>query len=84
MPGHKKNTPDPREADSLDPATDGEIEQLLGFKPEFLQAGEVASAESGGNRGRTLWMVMMPWVLLGVVGIGILESVWAWLCGRAW
>jgi hypothetical protein len=73
--------PDLRETDNLDALADGEVEQLLGFRPTFLSAGAGEEAGIAGERARREWTV---WALLGLFVLAVGESVWAWFCGRAW
>jgi hypothetical protein len=73
--------PDLRETDNLDGLSDGEIEQLLGFRPVFLQAGSGAEQMIATERSKREWTV---WLLLVLFVVAAGESVWAWFCGRAW
>ena len=73
--------PDLRETDNLDALSDGEIEQLLGFRPVFLAGGSGAERAIATERSRREWTV---WVLLALFVVATGESVWAWFCGRAW
>jgi hypothetical protein len=68
-----------RESDDLTTLGDGEVEQLLGFRPVFLQASAVDSVAN--ERARREWTV---WVLLALFVLLVGESVWAWFCGKAW
>jgi hypothetical protein len=71
--------PDLRESDALDPLTDPEAEELLGFRPVMVLAGaeEALTAE----RSKREWTV---WVLLVMFVLAVGEAGWAWLCGKAW
>jgi hypothetical protein len=73
--------PDLKETDDLSSLTDSEIEQRLGFQPVFLKAGTGAEGEIATERDRREWTV---WVLLGVFVVACGESIWAWICGKAW
>jgi hypothetical protein len=73
--------PDPKETDDLTCLTESEIEQRLGFKPVFLKAETGAESEITTERDRREWTV---WVLLVLFGVACFESVWAWICGKAW
>jgi hypothetical protein len=73
--------PDLRETENLDALSDGEIEQLLGFRPVFLQAGSGGEQAIATERSRREWTI---WILLALFALAIGESVWAWFCGRAW
>lgn len=74
-------TPDLRETDNLDAMTDGEIEQLLGFRPVFLQAGSGAEQAIATERSKREWTIG---ILLVLFCLAVGESVWAWFCGKAW
>jgi hypothetical protein len=72
--------PELRETDNPDALTDGEIEQLVGFRPVFLQAGSGAEQAIATERSRREWTVGLLLVLF-LLAVG--ESLWAWYCGRA-
>lgn len=71
--------PDLRETDDLATLANPEIEQLLGFRPVFLDAGVPESL--GTERAKREWTV---WLLLALFILAVGESVWAWFCGKAW
>ena len=73
--------PDLREADNLDASSDADLEQFLGFRPVFLQAGSGAEQMIATERSQREWTI---WALLIVFGLAVGESFWAWMCGRAW
>ncbi|CAN5465742.1 hypothetical protein BH11PLA2_BH11PLA2_29380 [soil metagenome] len=73
--------PDLRESDNLEAFTDQEIEEKLGMKPVFLNAGTGAETQIAGERSRREWTV---WVLLVLFAVAVGEALWAWLCGKAW
>jgi hypothetical protein len=72
-------SPDLRETDDLTSLSNGEVEELLGFKPVFLEAGTPEGITT--ERARREWTV---WVLLALFLLAVGESVWAWFCGKAW
>ena len=72
--------PDLREADNLDASSDADLEQFLGFRPVFLQAGTGAEQMIATERSQREWTI---WALLIVFGLAVGESFWAWTCGRA-
>lgn len=71
--------PNLTETDDLTSLTNPEVEQLLGFKPVFLEAGTPDGIAT--ERARREWTV---WVLLALFALAAGESVWAWFCGKAW
>jgi hypothetical protein len=73
--------PDPREAENLDAATDGEVEKMLGFRPTVIPAG--AGTESA-VRDRRVGREWTEWVLLALLVLLVGEAAWAWTCGKAW
>ena len=73
--------PDPRESDDLTCLSEPEIEQRLGFRPVFLKAETGAETEIKTERDRREWTV---WVLLLLFTLACGESIWAWICGKAW
>lgn len=73
--------PDLKETNDLTALTESEIEQRLGFRPVFLKAETGAENELTTERDRREWTV---WVLLVLFGVACVESVWAWICGKAW
>lgn len=72
---------DLRESANLDVANNAEMVKLLDFEPTVIQAG--AGTESAVNQTRTRreWT---EYVLLLLLVILVTESIWAWVCGRAW
>ncbi len=73
--------PDLKETDDLTCLTEIEIEERLGFKPVFLKAETGAENEITTERDRREWTV---WVLLVLFIVACGESIWAWICGKAW
>jgi von Willebrand factor type A domain/CARDB len=73
--------PDLRESETMDPLPDQQIDELLGFKPEHLTAGDAASAEAQSVRSRNEWTVA---ALLALLLFAVCETAWAWFCGKAW
>lgn len=73
--------PDLRESETMDPLPDQQIDELLGFKPEHLTAGDAASAEAQSVRSRNEWTVT---ALLALLLFAVFETGWAWVCGKAW
>ncbi len=74
-------SPDLRESDDLTSLSDGEVEQLLGFKPVFLIAGTGSDDSLVNERSKREWTI---WILLALFAFAVGESVWGWYCGRAW
>jgi hypothetical protein len=72
---------DLRESANLDTASNADMAKLLGFEPVVVPAG--AGIESAVNQARVRreWT---EWVLLLLLCALVAESVWAWVCGRAW
>ena len=73
--------PDLRESENLETLTDRQIDQRLGFKPIHLDAGGDTGASAGTERLSREWTL---WVLAAVLGVALVETGLAWLCGRAW
>lgn len=73
--------PDLAESDQLDAYTTPEMEQILGFEPLLVLAGDGTGAELTAQRSRREWTI---WILLGLLTVTVCESGWAWMCGRAW
>lgn len=71
--------PDLRETDDLASLANPELEQLLGFKPVFLDAGVPDGL--GTERAKREWTV---WLLVFLFLLAVSESIWAWFCGKAW
>lgn len=71
--------PNLTETDDLTALANPEVEQLLGFKPVFLEAGTPEGIAN--ERAKREWTV---WVLLMLFFLAVGESVWAWFCGKAW
>ncbi|QEL18211.1 BatA domain-containing protein [Limnoglobus roseus] len=72
-------SPNLSETDDLTDLTNSEVEQILGFKPVFLEAGTPEGIAT--ERAKREWTV---WVLLALFALALGESVWAWFCGKAW
>ncbi len=72
-------SPNLSETDDLTALTNPEVEQILGFKPVFLEAGTPEGIAT--ERAKREWTV---WVLLALFALAVGESVWAWFCGKAW
>lgn len=73
--------PDLRETESLALASDNDVQSCLGYKVPILQAGSGLSSAVNEVRTQSEWTV---WVLLILLGLLVVETVWAWNCGRAW
>lgn len=73
--------PDLTETENLDAITDGELEDLLGFRPTVIQAGAGTETAVRERRTRGEWT---EWVLLALLFLLVGEAAWAWFCGRAW
>ncbi|HZU37584.1 MAG TPA: CARDB domain-containing protein, partial [Gemmataceae bacterium] len=73
--------PDLREGEDLQCLSDAQIDARLGFTPIHLLAGPGSAALSGSERFQHEWTL---WLLAGVLGLLLVESSLAWLCGRAW
>jgi len=73
--------PDLRESESLDSLRDEQIDDQLGFKPVHLSTGFDGSAFTGAERSRKEWTI---WVLTALLIFALGETLWAWVCGRAW
>ena len=73
--------PDLRESDTMDPLPDQQIDELLGFKPEHLSSGDQATTKAESIRNRNEWTTT---VLMLLLAFALLETGWAWWCGRAW
>jgi hypothetical protein len=73
--------PDLRESETMDPLPDSQIDELLGFKPEHLTAGDEVTTKAQTARNRNEWTVT---VLLALLLFAVFETAWAWFCGKAW
>jgi hypothetical protein len=73
--------PDLRESANLDVASYADLTTWLGFEPAVIQAGAGVEAAVTQQRVQREWT---EWVLLLVLAALVAESVWAWVCGRAW
>jgi hypothetical protein len=73
--------PDVRETDNLETMPDPEIDKHLGFQVIHLSATGDPTAFSGAERLKREWTM---WLLMAVLGIALVETVLAWMCGRAW
>ena len=73
--------PDLRESANMDAATDANLKDFLGFSPKIIAAGAGTEAAVGQHRTGREWT---EWVLLALLVFLLVESVWAWVCGRAW
>ncbi len=71
--------PDLAETNDLATMRNPELEQLLGFKPVFLDAGAPEGLKT--ERAKREWTV---WLLLALFFLAVGESIWAWYCGKAW
>lgn len=73
--------PDLRESTSLAMASAEEIAQWLGFSPTIIPAGADTATAVTQLRIRGEWT---EYFLVGLLLLLVVESAWAWLCGRAW
>ena len=73
--------PDLRESANLDVASDSDMENMLGFRPVVIQAGTGTQAAVDNQRLKSEWTV---YVLVALLLFLVVESVWAWICGKAW
>ena len=73
--------PELSESELLKPLNDDELTQLVDFEPVLLQAGDDVQADLGTQERDREWTV---WLLLGLFVLSISESLWAWVCGKAW
>ena len=73
--------PDLRETENLEPWTNQQIDERLGFKPIHLTAGDDVAVFSGAERQNREWT---PWLLMVVLAVAFVETGLAWLCGRPW
>jgi len=72
---------DLRESANLETAANTDLIKLLGYEPIVIQAGAGTEAAVNQTRVRREWT---EWVLLLLLFALVGESVWAWVCGRAW
>jgi hypothetical protein len=72
---------DLRESANLDPATEANLKDMLGFAPKVIPAGAGTEGAVTSHRSGREWT---EWVLLAVLAFLAAESVWAWVCGKAW
>ena len=73
--------PDLRESENLDSLSESQIDETLGFTPVHLTADGDLTKFSGDARSDHEWTI---WVLLALFALTFGESIWAWVCGRAW
>jgi hypothetical protein len=73
--------PDLRESANLDVASDSDLEKMLGFKPKVIQAGAGTEAAVQEYRIKREWTEI---VLVALLLFLVVESAWAWICGKAW
>ncbi|MCS7270803.1 MAG: BatA domain-containing protein [Gemmataceae bacterium] len=74
--------PDLRESTSLAVATPEEMTEWLGFAPAIVPAGAgetVPAIQQLRSRGE--WT---EYLLTALLVLLVIESAWAWVCGRAW
>jgi hypothetical protein len=72
---------DLRESANLEVAENKDLVQMLGFEPTVIQAGAGTEAAVNQTRLRLEWTEYLLVLLLVLL---VVESVWAWVCGRAW
>ncbi|MBM4071715.1 MAG: VWA domain-containing protein [Planctomycetes bacterium] len=72
--------PDLRESEDLEALSDEQIDERLGFRPIHVTAGDSPVTFSEIERLNREWTL---WLLLGVLGLALGESLLAWWCGRA-
>lgn len=73
--------PDLHEAENLDAATDDDLKSWLGHDPTVFQSGAGIQDAVVEQRTRREWT---EWLLLALLLLLVVESVWAWICGRSW
>jgi hypothetical protein len=73
--------PDLRESTSLVMTNADELRQWLGFSPTIIPAGADTATAVTQLRIRGEWT---EYLLVGLLLLLVVESTWAWLCGRAW
>ncbi|MBL8795518.1 MAG: BatA domain-containing protein [Planctomycetia bacterium] len=74
-------TCDVKETQNLESLTNAELDRKLGFPVIHLTAGDDPSAFAGGERLKSEWTM---WLLAAVLAFVLIETVLAWICGRAW
>jgi hypothetical protein len=74
-------TPDLRDVDDLSSLTDSELDERLGFHVWHLSAGGDVTGIVSGARQQREWTI---WLLLSVILLALLETAFAWWCGRGW
>lgn len=72
--------PDLRESEDLEVLSNEQIDERLGFRPIHVTAGESPVTFSEVERLNREWTL---WLLVGVLGLALGESLLAWWCGRA-
>ena len=73
--------PDLRESASLETLGEGELNELLGFRPVHIVAGTDPGSFTGAEMSHHEWtMWLLAVALLALLG----ESALAWFTGRAW
>lgn len=72
--------PDLRESEDLEALSNEQIDERLGFRPIHVTAGDSPVTFSEVERLNREWTL---WLLLGVLGLALGESLLAWWCGRA-
>jgi len=73
--------PDLRETENLEGLTNAEIDQRLGFPVIHLSASDNTAVTAGAERQKREWTM---WFLAAVLGLALVETGLAWLCGRSW
>ena len=73
--------PDLTESDDLAVASNGDVESWCGYKVPIIEAGASLSSAVDQVRSRSEWTV---WILFLLLFLLVGETVWAWVCGRAW
>jgi hypothetical protein len=73
--------PDLRESASLETLSDGQIDELLGFRPIHLKSDGNVNVTAETERTNREWTL---WLLAAVLVLAVCETVLAWFCGRAW
>ena len=67
------------ESENLEPLSAEEVDARLGFRPIHLVAGEDLAGFAPRIGANSEWSL---YFLLGVCGLCLVESVFAWFCGR--
>jgi hypothetical protein len=73
--------PDLRESASLDALSEGQLNELLGFRPVHAVAGTDPGSFTAADLGHQEWAM---WLFLAALVALLGESVLAWFTGRAW